>query len=487
MRVGELARRTGVGVTTLRAWERRFGLLEPNRSRGGQRLYAEADVESIAAVRRLQAEGLTLPAAVARVRSAGAGALPTGEGETLLLYQIIQAAGEGIWVSREGHTRYANRRMAELLGCSLDELLARPVLDFVDPEYLPLVRDKGTLGRGGHRQRFEVKLRRADGSTFLAETSTSPFHDRAGRYEGAVAIVSDITARKDADEQARFRAALLDSVGQAVAAATPDGTLTYLNPAAEQLFGWRASEALGKNGLDLFAVPGRLDEATQIHDDLLVGKRYSGHITLARRDGTSFAAHMTSEQVLDDDGQLIGLIAAFSDVTDRNRLERQLETRDVQAETVAMLGVSALHRQQDAVDAVGAVLIESLEATRRILEVDYATIFEVVPGRAELVLWASSPEVDVASTVPAGSRSLAGYTALTRSVVVVEDVNHERRFEHSRLATDLGTVSAIAAPVFGPAGVRAVVSAQSSAPRQFDRSASQFMQCIANVIGAALH
>jgi putative methionine-R-sulfoxide reductase with GAF domain len=89
-------------------------------------------------------------------------------------------------------------------------------------------------------------------------------------------------------------------------------------------------------------------------------------------------------------------------------------------------------------------------------------------------------------TVRAGSRSLAGYTALTRTVVVVEDANHERRFERGRLAADRETVSAIAAPVFGPAGVRAVLTAQSSTPQQFDRSACQFMQCIANVIGAAL-
>jgi putative methionine-R-sulfoxide reductase with GAF domain len=149
------------------------------------------------------------------------------------------------------------------------------------------------------------------------------------------------------------------------------------------------------------------------------------------------------------------------------------------------LGARALHREQDAV-AMDAVLIECLEATRRILEVDHATIYEVVPSRSELVVRASSPAVDVASTVSAGSRSLAGYTALTRTVVVVEDARHERRFEHGRLAADLGTVSAIAAPVFGPAGVCAVVSAQSSTPQQFDRTACQFMQCIANVIGAAL-
>ncbi|MDQ1697550.1 MAG: MerR family transcriptional regulator, light-induced transcriptional regulator, partial [Frankiaceae bacterium] len=55
MRVGELSRRTGVGVSTLRAWESRFHFLEPERSEAGHRMYAESDVERVNAVHRLVA------------------------------------------------------------------------------------------------------------------------------------------------------------------------------------------------------------------------------------------------------------------------------------------------------------------------------------------------------------------------------------------------------------------------------------------------
>src|SRR3981081_803692 len=120
MRIGELARRTGVGVSTLRAWERRFGILEPVRSPRGQRLYTEADLERVEAVCRLVDEGLTLSAAVGRIANAGTGALPTGVGEAFLLHQVVQAADQGIWVSQDDRTRYVNRRMAELMGCSID-------------------------------------------------------------------------------------------------------------------------------------------------------------------------------------------------------------------------------------------------------------------------------------------------------------------------------------------------------------------------------
>jgi DNA-binding transcriptional MerR regulator len=51
VRIGELSRRTGVGVDTLRAWERRYGLLQPERSPGGFRLYGHGDQERVRAMK----------------------------------------------------------------------------------------------------------------------------------------------------------------------------------------------------------------------------------------------------------------------------------------------------------------------------------------------------------------------------------------------------------------------------------------------------
>ena len=65
--IGDLARRCGVPVTTIRAWEQRYGLLAPSRSPGGHRRFSEEDVRRITAVRMLVSEGVTLAAAARRV------------------------------------------------------------------------------------------------------------------------------------------------------------------------------------------------------------------------------------------------------------------------------------------------------------------------------------------------------------------------------------------------------------------------------------
>jgi MerR family transcriptional regulator, light-induced transcriptional regulator len=67
LRIGEVARRTDVAVPTLRAWERRYGLLAPRRTEGGHRLYSEADVERVRRMGALLAEGWQAGAAAREV------------------------------------------------------------------------------------------------------------------------------------------------------------------------------------------------------------------------------------------------------------------------------------------------------------------------------------------------------------------------------------------------------------------------------------
>ena len=67
LRIGEVARRTGVAVATLRAWERRYDLLDPHRTDGGHRLYCEDDVQRVRSMSRLLDEGWSAGAAAREV------------------------------------------------------------------------------------------------------------------------------------------------------------------------------------------------------------------------------------------------------------------------------------------------------------------------------------------------------------------------------------------------------------------------------------
>jgi DNA-binding transcriptional MerR regulator/methylmalonyl-CoA mutase cobalamin-binding subunit len=83
LRIGELARRSGVSADLLRAWERRYALLEPTRTAGGYRLYSAQDESRVSAMQAHLAQGLSAAEAARLARGATAGPAPDGSAAEL--------------------------------------------------------------------------------------------------------------------------------------------------------------------------------------------------------------------------------------------------------------------------------------------------------------------------------------------------------------------------------------------------------------------
>src|SRR3954452_24845293 len=124
-----------------------------------------------------------------------------------------------------------------------------------------------------------------------------------------------------------FQARLLDAVEQAVIATDLEGRITYWNRFAEQLYGWPAPEVIGRNILEVTPGEAARGQAAEILSRLKAGESWSGEIVVRRRDGTPFVAMVTDSPILDRDGALVGVVGVSSDLTDRKRLEAELQDR----------------------------------------------------------------------------------------------------------------------------------------------------------------
>lgn len=124
------------------------------------------------------------------------------------------------------------------------------------------------------------------------------------------------TVRPSADE-------LLHALGHAVIATDPRGSVLFWNQAAEQLYGWAAEDAVGRDVTDV-TVPGLSRRAAAvIRAALRVGRSWSGGFAVQRRSGEMRHALVASSGVYRD-GKLIGIVAASLDLGDavRHLLER---------------------------------------------------------------------------------------------------------------------------------------------------------------------
>lgn len=125
--IGELARRTGVNPVTLRAWERRYGLLKPTRTAKGHRLYSQAQVERVEAVLAWLARG----ASVGQVRDLldrAAGAVPLGDWAARQA-QLIEAIAN---LSQRALDQQFNQVMALYPAVTLCEQLLLPLQEALD-------------------------------------------------------------------------------------------------------------------------------------------------------------------------------------------------------------------------------------------------------------------------------------------------------------------------------------------------------------------
>jgi PAS domain S-box-containing protein len=121
--------------------------------------------------------------------------------DLLAWYQrIVETAQEGIWtIDAEARTSFVNPKMAAMLGYAPEEMLGRPLLDFMDAEWRTHAAERLALRRDGVAEEHEFKFLRKDGSILWASLAATPIRDADGTYAGALAMVRDITEHHEAE------------------------------------------------------------------------------------------------------------------------------------------------------------------------------------------------------------------------------------------------------------------------------------------------
>jgi PAS domain S-box-containing protein len=121
--------------------------------------------------------------------------------------RIVEAVPEGIWVvDPQGRTIFSNRRMAEILGTDFELMPEQSCFACVYPHELADAQRHFARTLAGDRRPFDFRLRRADGSPIWVSISCMPIRDAMGAPVGLLGLFSDITERKNAEEElARHR------------------------------------------------------------------------------------------------------------------------------------------------------------------------------------------------------------------------------------------------------------------------------------------
>jgi PAS domain S-box-containing protein len=240
---------------------------------------------------------------------------------------LLDAAPDAtVTVDLDGRILLANSQVERLLGYTAEELIGQPV-DWLVPERLRKLHGAHRAAFGARPQArrmgagMELTARHRDGHELPVEISLSPI--RLSDRLVVVAAMRDVSERRRTEAVLKRQAALLDLAPSAVIVRDFDGTISFWNPAAEQLYGWRAAEALGRVTHELLETrfPASLDA---VNDALLEAGSWEGELAHRRRDGGELLVASRMALQRDELGQPLAVLEINQDITERRRTEQAL-------------------------------------------------------------------------------------------------------------------------------------------------------------------
>jgi PAS domain S-box-containing protein len=245
--------------------------------------------------------------------------------------QIVQTAAEGIWMTNaDDRTTFVNPTLARMLNYEVEQMMGRAMTDFMDDSGRALLKQHLQRRLCGEASQGDVCFLRSDGSTVWCLLSTTVMNADSGHYAGTLAMLTDITARRQAEEalhgSSQRLASIFNAVTNGLVMVDASGAILERNLAAARMLAH--TEELSPGGpwagvredgtpYDNSSHPLQLALVTGMSvRDVVMG--------LTQPDGARCWLSVNVEPIPDDSGAVQLVVASLTDITDRKRGEDAL-------------------------------------------------------------------------------------------------------------------------------------------------------------------
>ena len=244
-------------------------------------------------------------------------------------------------VDLDGRRVYNSPSYEALLGDPA-KLLGTDSFEEIHPEDRERIRRVfREMVASGVGQRAEFRFLLKDGTVRYIESQVSAMRDRNGKVTNVIVVSRDVTERKNAEEQIREQAALLDKAQDAICVTDMEQRILYWNRSAEALYGWTAAESLGKYTNELLF---KNDSSRQMEalKSLISKREWKGELHQVTKHGTEIIVESRWTLVHDNEGRPKAILVIDTDITEKKKLEAQF-FRSQRLENIGMLASGIAH------------------------------------------------------------------------------------------------------------------------------------------------
>ncbi len=209
-----------------------------------------------------------------------------------------------------------NAAAERMYGYSAEEMIGQSISLIIPAENTHEDADNLSNIRDGNRvELYETFRIKKDGSTIWISLSVSPIYDSNGAVIGSSGISRDITQERQAFQNIRNMASIIESSSDSITSRSMDGTITSWNPAAERMYGYSAEEIIGQS-VSRLTTPENANENADILSNIRDGNKIEPYETFRiRKDGSTITVSLTISPIYDENGVVIGASSIARDLT----------------------------------------------------------------------------------------------------------------------------------------------------------------------------
>jgi two-component system, cell cycle sensor histidine kinase and response regulator CckA len=238
--------------------------------------------------------------------------------------ELIDGMNDAVFViDFEGNFVEVNKAAVEVLGYSRNELLSMGPMDIDSYLSTEDIKDLGESIKLHNKHIFETLHKTKNGNIIPMEISSSQL--TYGGNQVVLSIARDITERKEAESEYERLIAAIEHAGETIFITDPDGTIEYVNPAFEQITGYKKEEVIGQTPRILKS--GHQGEMfyREMWNTISSGETWQGRMVNKRKDDTFYTEEATISSIKDNSGKIINYVAVAHDITEHLRLMAQFQ------------------------------------------------------------------------------------------------------------------------------------------------------------------